>query len=70
MFLLRNKLVNRFKMSWANGLLHSMRDESLIIIKNPLAVVIKDKFPKGKFHFLVISEKDIPNIFKVGYLLH
>lgn len=52
-------------MAWQLGLQNAMKDPSLVVIKSNLAVVIKDKFPKAKHHFLVLPLEDIPSIFKV-----
>lgn len=43
-----------------------MKDPSQTLIRSNLAVVIKDKFPKAKHHFLVLPLEDIPSIFKVS----
>lgn len=43
-----------------------MKDPNLVIIRSNLAVVMKDKFPKAKHHYLVLPLEDISSIFKVG----
>lgn len=53
-------------MSWAFGLLDKMKDPSNWIISNDEIVVIADKFPKAKFHFLVLPRQNIPDIFEVS----
>lgn len=52
-------------MAWQLGLLSTMKDPSQVLIKSPLAVVIKDKYPKAKHHYLVLPLENIPSIFKV-----
>lgn len=39
-----------------------------MVIKSNLAVVIKDKYPKAKHHFLVLPLENIPSIFKVIFI--
>lgn len=55
-------------MAWQMGLLNAMKDPSLLVIKSNLAVVIKDKYPKAKHHFLVLPLENIPSIFKVIFI--
>lgn len=50
---------------WAYGLLQTIKDSNQWIISNNELIVIKDKFPKATFHFLVIPKKNIPDIFHV-----
>lgn len=52
--------------SWANGLIKTLNDTSTHIISSNLAVVIKDKYPKAKHHYLVLPLEDIPSIFNVS----
>lgn len=54
------------EMAWQMGLVQAMKDPSMVVIKSNLAVVIKDKFPKAKHHYLVLPLENIPSIFKVG----
>lgn len=51
---------------WAYGLLDAMKMPSLLIISNDIAVVIKDRYPKAKYHFLVLPHEDIDNLFEVS----
>lgn len=53
-------------MAWQLGLLSAMKDPSQVLIKSHLAVVIKDKYPKAKHHYLVLPLEHIPSIFKVS----
>jgi aprataxin len=48
------------------ALLESMKDPSVIVLSSDIAVVIKDKFPKAQFHFLVLPFAEIPSIFHVS----
>ncbi|KAL5280865.1 APTX family protein [Megaselia abdita] len=50
---------------WKNGLIQSLKDPSLQVISSDIAVVIKDKYPKAKYHFLVLPKEDISSIFKL-----
>lgn len=52
--------------SWANGLIKTLKDPSNHIISSNLAVVISDKYPKAKHHYLVLPLEDIPSIFNVS----
>lgn len=51
--------------SWSLGLVNLLKDPSNWIISSEDAVVIADKFPKAKFHFLVLPKQNIPTIFEV-----
>lgn len=51
---------------WEYGLLDAMNFPSLRIISNDIAVVIKDRYPKAKYHFLVLPKEDIDNLFEVS----
>lgn len=54
------------KMShWTLGLLNVLKDSSNWIISNDVAVVIEDKYPKAKFHYLVLPRENIRDIFQV-----
>ncbi|CAH1638648.1 unnamed protein product [Spodoptera littoralis] len=48
---------------WSLGLLESMKDPECIVIKSKQVVVIKDKYPKAKIHYLVLPEADINSIY-------
>lgn len=47
---------------WKTGLLSSMHDPDLQVYKDDKVIIIKDKYPKAKFHFLVMPKDDIPNL--------
>lgn len=50
---------------WAYGLLKAIEETKNCVISNNELVVIKDKFPKAEFHFLVIPKQNISSIFEV-----
>ncbi|XP_012267984.2 aprataxin [Athalia rosae] len=50
---------------WALGLVDSMKDPELLVEDDDKVVVIKDKFPKAEFHYLVLPKEDIPSILTV-----
>lgn len=51
------------KMSWSLKLLETMNDPQSIVYKTERVVVIRDKFPKAKQHFLVLPYEKIDTIF-------
>lgn len=54
------------KFSWIKILIKEINDTKNILMQIPeVAVVIKDKYPKAKFHFLVICFQDLANIYSV-----
>ncbi|XP_059612453.1 aprataxin-like protein [Phlebotomus argentipes] len=61
------KLVqNKCKMNhWSRNLIKSMQDPSSIVIKNDLVVVIRDKYPKARHHFLVLPYESIDDIYQL-----
>ncbi|XP_049808600.1 aprataxin [Schistocerca nitens] len=50
---------------WANGLLTAMKDPTLIVKEDSIVVVIKDKYPKAEFHYLVLPKEDIHSLTNV-----
>lgn len=50
---------------WSLGLLESMKDPDSIVKKSKQCVVIKDKYPKAKIHYLVLPQDDISSIYKL-----
>ncbi|KAG6444824.1 aprataxin [Manduca sexta] len=50
---------------WSLGLLDSMKDPNSIVKKTERVVVIKDKYPKAKIHYLVLPHEDISSIYKL-----
>ncbi|XP_054168421.1 aprataxin-like [Oppia nitens] len=45
--------------SWTNCLFHAIKDPNLIVLKDQLITIIKDKYPKSRHHFMVIPNEDI-----------
>lgn len=52
-------------MSWSNNLVKEIVNSKNHIIVTEVAVVIADKFPKARHHYLVLPLADIPSIFQV-----
>uniref|UniRef100_B3P0B6 GG23284 n=1 Tax=Drosophila erecta TaxID=7220 RepID=B3P0B6_DROER len=53
-------------MSWSNGLVKEILKPESLIISSEIAVVIADKFPKARHHYLVLPLADIPSIFHLN----
>ncbi|XP_072744434.1 aprataxin [Anoplolepis gracilipes] len=53
------------KSHWSAGLLKSMEDPELMVKEDDKIVVIKDKYPKAQFHYLVLPKEDIHSIWQV-----
>lgn len=51
---------------WSLGLVESMKDPKLIVKSTESLVVIKDKYPKAKIHYLVLPNEVISSIFKLN----
>ncbi|KAL4216894.1 hypothetical protein ACF0H5_023355 [Mactra antiquata] len=47
---------------WSQGLYASMSDPDMIVESDDKVVVIKDKYPKAKHHFLILPKENIPNL--------
>ncbi|KAG7274519.1 hypothetical protein CRUP_025712 [Coryphaenoides rupestris] len=47
---------------WSNGLKASMQDPKMQVYKDDKVVVIKDKYPKARYHWLVLPWESIPNM--------
>ena len=43
---------------WSNGLLQSMNDPDMVWYKNDSICIIKDKYPKARFHFLILPKNE------------
>ncbi|KAJ8716054.1 hypothetical protein PYW08_013339 [Mythimna loreyi] len=50
---------------WSLGLLESMKDPESVVKRTKQTVVIKDKYPKAKIHYLVLPQDDINSIYKL-----
>ncbi|KAM9770273.1 aprataxin isoform 2-T2 [Menidia menidia] len=47
---------------WSQGLKTSMQDPKMQVYKDDKVVVIKDKYPKARYHWLVLPWQSIPNL--------
>ncbi|XP_076150267.1 aprataxin isoform X4 [Alosa pseudoharengus] len=47
---------------WSQGLKASMQDPKMQVYKDDRVVVIKDKYPKARYHWLVLPWESIPNL--------
>ncbi|KAK7929230.1 hypothetical protein WMY93_005625 [Mugilogobius chulae] len=47
---------------WNQGLKVSMQDPKMQVYKDETVVVIKDKYPKARYHWLVLPWQSIPNL--------
>ncbi|XP_062705010.1 aprataxin-like protein isoform X1 [Aedes albopictus] len=52
-------------MPWFNALIRDMQFPTNHVARSDLAVVIRDKFPKSRYHFLVLPWADIDNVYQV-----
>ena len=50
------------KNHWSEGLVKSMEDPELKVLEDDEVIVIKDKYPKAKFHYLVMPKQNIISI--------
>ncbi|XP_042208081.1 aprataxin-like isoform X2 [Homarus americanus] len=57
-----NTLQPAKKTHWSQGLLASMNDPNLVVESDDRIVIIKDKYPKARYHFLVIPKLNFPNL--------
>ncbi|KAL7728432.1 hypothetical protein ACLKA6_005191 [Drosophila palustris] len=53
-------------MSWQTGLIKTILDPKNLIISTDVAVVIADKYPKARHHYLVLPKEDIASIFQLS----
>ncbi|XP_063828233.1 aprataxin [Ostrinia nubilalis] len=51
---------------WSLGLLESMKDPKSIIKETKSVVVIRDKYPKAKIHYLMLPTENINSIYKMN----
>ncbi|GAU95774.1 hypothetical protein RvY_07335-1 [Ramazzottius varieornatus] len=60
----KSKSVKRgsFNPSWQNGLEVSLKDTASHLYSDELVVIIRDKFPKAKHHFLLLPQACIDNL--------
>lgn len=52
---------------WHNNLLKAMNDPNLVAYIDKTVVIIKDKYPKSEFHYLVLPFQDIPSLRSCTY---
>lgn len=45
-----------------NDLVVAMDNDKNVLYQDPFIVIIWDKYPKSKFHFLVLPREDIPDV--------
>ncbi|KAF5288069.1 hypothetical protein FQR65_LT12119 [Abscondita terminalis] len=50
---------------WSLGLLDAIKDPDNLVRQNATLVVIKDKYPKAKFHYLIVPKEDISSLKQV-----
>ncbi|EDV48488.2 aprataxin-like protein isoform X2 [Drosophila erecta] len=53
-------------MSWQYGLIRDMTRTEYLITSSEFGVVMPDKFPKAKHHYLVLPIEDIPSVFQLN----
>ena len=51
--------------NWSTGLRTDMKKAELVVFSTPEVVVINDKFPKAKHHFLVLPRSDLKVLFSI-----
>ena len=47
---------------WSQGILQSMNDPSMIVMSDDRMVMIRDKYPKARHHYLVLPDTDISSL--------
>ncbi|XP_042903823.1 aprataxin isoform X2 [Parasteatoda tepidariorum] len=47
---------------WSQGLKASMEDPELLVESDDLVVIIKDKYPKARHHYLILPKENIPDL--------
>lgn len=50
-----------------NSLLRTMHDPNSVVYSDNKVVIIKDKYPKSEYHYLVLPYEDIPNLNSCRY---
>lgn len=48
--------------NWRYNLYNAMQDPNLIVYKDQVIVIIKDKYPKSELHFLVMPIQKIDDL--------
>lgn len=57
-----NTIKKKAKGHWSMGLMSTMEDPEYLIKSDDLVTVIRDKYPKAKYHYLVVSKENISNL--------
>lgn len=47
---------------WSTGLIEAMNNSTFIVMNESRVTVIRDKYPKSEFHYLVIPHQNISNL--------
>lgn len=53
--------------SWSYSLVRDMKQAANQVIRNDVAVVMRDKYPKSRLHYLVIPWSDIDTVYQVRW---
>merc|ERR1719508_611650 len=53
--------------NWEDSLLRSMEDPSQIVYENEEIVIILDKYPKAREHYMVLPRQDIRDIYSLRF---
>ncbi|XP_041986838.1 aprataxin-like protein [Aricia agestis] len=61
-----SSLAKQPKKHWSLGLLDTMKDPKYVYKDSERVVVIKDKYPKAKVHYLVLPREQISSIFSLN----
>lgn len=51
-----------FREDWTKNLINDMKDPSKIVYQDELVMIIRDKYPKARVHYLVLPKKDINTV--------
>ncbi|XP_032874035.1 aprataxin [Amblyraja radiata] len=51
-----------FQGMWKQGLIYSMQDPTCQVYKDDTVVAMKDKYPKARFHWLVLPWEPVPSL--------
>ncbi|XP_058799945.1 aprataxin [Phymastichus coffea] len=65
---MKNCSITNFKMNenhWSFNLIREIKNPKSILEEDEFVYIIKDKYPKSTYHYLIIPKKDIPSISKV-----
>lgn len=55
--------------SWSFGLIQDMGQAYKHVVRNDSAVVLHDKYPKARNHFLVLPWTDIDTVYQVRKII-